>query len=46
MGQREAAAGKCDRAVRSFAKALELAPGDEAARAGLAGCAGRAAPAR
>ncbi len=38
MGQREMAMGKCDRATRSFAKALELAPGDANAAAGLRAC--------
>jgi hypothetical protein len=45
MGQRERAMGKCDRAARSFAKALELAPGDAEAAAGLQACqAGAAKP--
>jgi hypothetical protein len=40
MGRREAEAGSCDRAVVSFRKALELAPGNADAQAGLAACAG------
>lgn len=40
MGRREAAAGRCDRALASFGKALEIAPGDADARAGVAGCEG------
>jgi hypothetical protein len=38
MGKREAAMGKCDRAQRSFAKALELHPGDADALAGKKAC--------
>ncbi len=40
MGRREAEAGMCERAVVSFKKALELAPGNADAQAGLAACAG------
>lgn len=40
MGKREAEAGYCDRATVSFRKALELAPGEPEALAGLASCSG------
>ena len=40
MGRREAEAGHCDRAVVSFGRALEIAPGNADAKAGIAACAG------
>lgn len=45
MGRREAEAGRCDRALASFGKALEIAPGDRDARAGVAACGGGSTPA-
>lgn len=40
MGQREAAAGRCDKALASFGKALEIVPGDPEAKAGVERCGG------
>jgi hypothetical protein len=44
MGKLEAEDGHCDRAVVSFGKALEIAPDDKDAAAGLAACAAGGAP--
>ncbi|MFL5261506.1 MAG: hypothetical protein ACJ79L_03745, partial [Anaeromyxobacteraceae bacterium] len=41
MGKLEAEDGDCAKAVESFRKALEIAPANEAARAGMAKCAAR-----
>jgi len=38
MGRREAAAGRCDKALTTYGKALELAPQDPEALAGVAAC--------
>jgi hypothetical protein len=46
MGKREAAMGKCDRALRSFGKALELHPGDADALAGRMACEKKGATAK
>jgi hypothetical protein len=39
MGRREAEASRCDRALASFAKALEISPRDKDALAGVEACA-------
>jgi tetratricopeptide (TPR) repeat protein len=39
MGRRELEAGRCDRALASFGKALEIAPRDKDALAGVEACA-------